>query len=269
MVNKKTILTMVGLFLTIVLVPEIFAQHTVDYPVLKKYRKWGIIAGPILYNRAKLEPQYGDYTFKNKPILGFNAGFEYDFYPSNKWSFITGFIVALEPVYNIKLSFKKEDVYPSFGADNDLTESDKMYAITSFSAPLLLRLNIQVGNTIFLNFRTGLKVMFFPTGSGSMSLTFHNKDDTESREVFDLRVNSPDNLFQGSFVIGSGISYAIKKLLLKANIIYVMNFQNSMKGEYLFDNMFVSPRSRGYYNLSGNYLGLLFSISLAKKKEKW
>jgi len=110
--------------------------------------------------------------------------------------------------------------------------------------------------------------MFFPPGSASMSVTLHNDDDTESREMFGLRVNGP-NLFQGSFVVGSGISYAIKKLLLKANIIYVMNFQNSVKGEYLFDNMFVSPRSRGYYNLSGNYLGLIFSISLVKKKEKW
>jgi hypothetical protein len=41
-----------------------------------------------------------------------------------------------------------------------------------------------------------------------------------------------------------------------------MNFQNAMEGEYLFDNMFMSERSRGDYKLSGNYLGLLFSISL-------
>ncbi len=55
----------------------------------------GIIAGPVLYNKATITPQYGDYTFENKPILGFNAGIEYDFYPDAKWSFITGFIQRL------------------------------------------------------------------------------------------------------------------------------------------------------------------------------
>ncbi len=267
MVNKKIILTVMGFFLTIVFAPTLFAQHTEEYTILKKYRKWGIIAGPTLYNRAKLEPQYGDYTFENKPMLSFNAGFEYDFYPANKWSFITGFIVGLEPAYNIDYSFKEEDIYPQFA--DDWAGSDIAYAITSFSAPLLLRLNIQVSNKIFINFRTGLKVMLFSPGNASMSVTFHNADNTESREVFGLRMDSPDNFFQGSFIIGSGISYATKKLLFKANMIYVMNFQNIMDGEYLFDNMFVSPRSYGYYKLSGNYLGLLFSVSLAKKKEKW
>ena len=34
-----------------------------------------------LYNKAELTPQYGDMTFENKPMLGFNAGVMYDFYP--------------------------------------------------------------------------------------------------------------------------------------------------------------------------------------------
>ncbi len=268
MVKKSGLLkTMVGIFLTIIIASGVYAQADKEYYALKKYRKWGIIAGPIIYNKAEIYPQYGDYTFENKPMWGFNAGFEYDFYPDKKWSFITGFIVALEPVYNIQYSFKEEDLYPQFvGGD---TDKDKMYAMTSFSAPLLVCLNIQAGKKVFINFRTGLKAMYFPDGSASMSVTFHNEDDTEAREMFGLRVDSPLNWVQGSFVIGSGISYATKRVLLKANMIYVMNFQNAMDGEYLFDNMLVSPRSRGYYELSGNYLGLLFSASLAKKKDKW
>ena len=259
---------MVGIFFTIIITSGVYAQADTEYYTLKKYRKWGIIAGPILYNRAKLEPQYGDYTFDNKPMWGFNAGFEYDFYPDKKWSFITGFIVALEPVYKVRVNIKKEDVYSHLEEDV-LTLDEKYYAMTSFSAPILLRLNLQISKRIFVNFRTGLKAMYFPDGSASLSWTFHNEDETEAREVFGLRVESPYNWFQGSFVIGTGCSYATKKLLFKANMIYVMNFQNAMDGEYLFDNMFVSARSRGYYKLSGNYLGLVFSASLAKKKDKW
>jgi len=245
----------------------VYAQTDKEYYTLKKYRKWGIIAGPILYNRAKLEPQYGDYTFENKPMLGFNAGFEYDFYPDRKWSFITGLVVALEPAYNVHYSFTKEDIYSIY--EDDFEDKDKMYAMTSFSIPLLMRLNIQVKKDAFVNFLSGFKVMFFPPGEAGLSVSFSNEDNSETREVFGLNLHSPDNLFHGSFVIGSGISYATKKILLKANMIYTMNFQNAMEGEYLFDNMFVSPRSRGYYKLSGNYLGLVFTVSLVKKKDKW
>ena len=253
-INSRFLKLMAVIFFTIFLASEIFAQSTGAYYALKKYRKWGIVAGPILYDRAVLEPQYGDYTFENKPMLGFNAGFEYDFYPERKWSFITGFIVALEPVYNLHYQFKIEDIYPHFL--EDWLDNAKRYAMTSFSLPLLVRLNIQVSKKVFANFSTGFKVMYFPSGEADLSVVFHNEDDTETREMFGLKVESPYNCFQGSFVIGSGISYATKKLLLKANMIYVMNFQNAMDGEYLFDNMLVSPRSRGYYELSGNYLGL-------------
>jgi hypothetical protein len=79
---------------------------------------------------------------------------------------------------------------------------------------------------------------------------------------------SPDNAVQGSFEIGTGLIFPINKVLLKSKIIYVMNFQNIMEGEYLFDNMFVSPRSYGQYELSGNYLTVLFSVSLKKSKRK-
>jgi hypothetical protein len=55
-------------------------------------------------------------------------------------------------------------------------------------------------------------------------------------------------------------------VFLSANLIYVVNFKNLIEGEYLFDNMFVSSRSYGYYKLSGNYVGILFSVSLFKKE---
>ncbi len=264
MVNRKLKLTMVGIILTIAFVSKVFCQNPEGYFSLKKYQRLGFVTGLTHYNRAKLEPQYGDYTFENKTIWSFSAGFEYDFYPENKWSFITGFIVSLEPAYNIVYHFKKEDIYPQY--NDDWEDKALMYAIPSFSVPFLIRLNIQAAKKLFINFRTGVRMMYFPPGYANFSLTFHNADNTESKEVFGLKLNSPDNLFQGSFIIGAGSSYAFKRLLLKMNIIYVMNFQNIMEGEYLFDNLSASPRSYGYYKLSGNYIGLLFTVNPAKKK---
>lgn len=266
MTNSSIIKTFVLIHFIFVFLPQVKSQDNNEYSILKKYRKWGIVAGPVLFNRAKLEPQYGDYTFENKPMWGFNAGIDYDFYPTEKWSFITGFIVSLEPIYNIKLSFKKEDLYSNF--EEGWVGTDRTYATISFSVPLLTRLNFQIGNNTFLNFRTGLKVMYSPTGRASVSWSFSNEDNTEVREMFGLRVESPNNSFKGSFIIGSGISYATKRLLIKSNIIYVVNFQNAMEGEYLFDNMLVSQQSRGYYVLSGNYLGLMFSLNIEKKRNK-
>jgi len=63
------------------------AQSKNEYPELRKFRKWSLVAGPVLYNKAKISPQYGDYTFDNKPMWGFNAGFEYDFFPLHSSSF--------------------------------------------------------------------------------------------------------------------------------------------------------------------------------------
>lgn len=72
---------MVGIVLTIVLSLSVSAQESREYYDLRAYRKWSIVAGPVLFDKATLSPQYGDLSFDNKPIIGFNAGFEYDFYP--------------------------------------------------------------------------------------------------------------------------------------------------------------------------------------------
>lgn len=258
---------MVGGILTIVFPLIIQAQQRAEYPELNEYRKWAFVAGPVLYNRATLTPQFGDYTFENKPMLGFNAGFEYDFYPDAKWSFLTGLYCAIEPVYNLQFTLKEIDIYNHF--DEDYTDQVKMYSIVSFSSPLLLRLNIQSGNRTFISFLTGFKAMYFPKGDAEMIYAISSQELSERREVFGLILKSPENSIQGSFIIGTGFSYAMDKILLKTNLIYVMNFQNSISGEYQFANLLTSPDTRGYYDLSGNYLGLLFSVSLKKGKKKY
>jgi len=261
----KTKVLLFVLFLVLILVPASFAQSNKHYPELSRYSHWSIIAGPALYNKAKLYPEYGEYTFENRPIWSFNAGFEYDFIPDGKWSFTTGIIVGYEPVYSIEYRIKIEDIYPHF--TEDCVDKAKMYAMPSFSFPLLARLNIQVSKKLFAFFTTGLRALYFPHGEASYSLTFSNPDQNESREVFGMRMVSPDNAFQGSFEIGTGLIFPVNKVLLKSRIIYVMNFQNIIEGEYLFDNMFVSPRSYGQYELSGNYLTVLVSVGLSKSKK--
>lgn len=243
-----------------------FPQGQRVYSELFKYSKWSFTAGPVIYNKAELTPQYGALTFENKPMLGFNAGVLYDFYPERKWSFQTGLIVAKEPIYSIYYKISHNDLFENY--PGDLTDEFKSYALYSFSLPLVLRFNLQTGRKTFASFMTGLKAMYFPHGESEYTYAISDEELSDYREIFGLKLESPENSIQGSFTIGTGFSYTMEKVLLKANIIYVMNFQNTISGEYQFANLFTSPDTRGYYNLSGNYLGLQFSVSLKKGKGK-
>ncbi|MGB4655612.1 MAG: hypothetical protein ACOXZ9_01955 [Bacteroidales bacterium] len=266
---KKTILKKAIWCVFVIAFPFMMqAQSIADYSGLEKYSKWSVFAGPVMYNKASITPQYGEYTFENLPIYGFNAGFEYDFYPASKWSFVTGLYVAMEPIYKLRFTLKEEDICANLKGDYTVKVEPAYAPIMSFSLPLLVRYNIQVGEKSYLFFSTGLKAMAFPNGEAEYTYFIRCSETTESKQVFGLRILSPDNTFQGSFVFKTGFSYAMDKALLKANLVYVMNFQNTMSGEYQFVNLLTSPDTRGYYDLSGNYLGLMFSVSPKKCKSK-
>lgn len=243
-----------------------YSQEQKVYYELSKYSKWSIVAGPVIYDKARLTPQYGDLTFKNKSMVSYNVGLLYDFYTDRKWSFQTGLIVAKEPVYSIDFKINNNDLYPEY--QGDLIDSYRSYALFTFSLPLHLQLNLQIEEKAFVSFITGFKAMYFPQGRSDLVVSISSEELSDYREIFGLKLESPQNSFQGSFIVGTGFSYALEKVLLKANLIYVMNFQNTISGEYQFANLFTAPNTRGYYDLSGNYLGLLFSISLKKGKAK-
>lgn len=266
MVRVSLKIAMLSLLLSIAFLKMSFCQEQKVYSELFKYSKWSFAVGPVVYNKAELVQQYGNLTFKNKPMLGLNAGVLYDFYPERKWSFQTGLIVAKEPIYSIYYKISHNDLYENY--PGDLIDEYKSYALYSFSFPLLLRFNLQTGKNTFASFLAGLKAMYFPHGESEYIYAISDEELSDYREIFGLKLESPENSIQGSFIVGTGFSYTLKKALLKANIIYVMNFQNTISGEYQFANLFTSPDTRGYYDLSGNYLGLLFSVSLKKGKGK-
>jgi len=266
MVKLGIKIALLGILLSNAFQNVAFSQGQKVYHELSRFSKWSIVAGPVIYNKAVLTPQYGDLTFKNRPMWGFNAGILYDFYPDRKWSFQTGLIVALEPIYSIEYEILKNDLYSSW--TEDLADKAEMYAIYSFSSPLLINLKLKTGKRTFANFSTGLKIMYFPNGQSEFIVSISDEQISDHREIFGLKLESPKNSIQGSFIIGAGLSYVMEKILLKANLIYVMNFQNTISGEYQFANLFTSPDTRGYYDLSGDYLGLLFSVSWKKFKRK-
>ncbi|MGI6477926.1 MAG: hypothetical protein ACOX0M_00615 [Salinivirgaceae bacterium] len=257
---------LLSILLSNVVVKNTFSQERKVYDRLSGFSNWSLVAGPVLYKKAEIRPQYGNLTFKNKPILGFNAGILYGFNSDKMWSFQTGTLLAMEPTYSFAYEIQKYDLFDSY--QGNLTDSYKSYAFYSLSFPLLLSLNLQTSKNTFASLLIGSKIMYFPYGQSEYVYTVIDEELSESREIFGLKLESQKNAFQGSFVLGTGFSYALQKILLKANLIYVFNLQNTITGEYQFANLFVSADTRGDYNLSGNYLGLLFSISFNKFKKE-
>lgn len=255
---------MLGLILSTIFPKYSFSQEDKVFPILTNYSRWSIVVGPIMYNKAKLTSQFGDYSFDNKIMTGYNFGLLYDFYPDRKWTIQSGLLLTKEPVYSLQFRIYKNDLYSSY--PNDLVDDKKYFSIYSFSIPFYLRYNIQTSRKSFLSFNTGLLAKYLPYGGAELIVAISNEEIAETREIFGLNVESPENAFQGSFVVGAGFSYALQKILIKANIYYTVNFQNSISGEYQFVNLLNSADSRGYYDLSGNHLGLMMSIGVKKWK---
>lgn len=259
---KKINIAIVGLILTIAFPNATHGQQQGRYPVLKKYRKLGFIVGPALYDKGVLEPQYGNYSFENHRMPGFNAGLEYNFFPDRRLSLVTGLFFALEPVFKASYKIDRYDLFPEF--KDDLTNKTTMYGFYSISSPVLLQLNIQTSNKIYLSFFSGLKAMYFPEGEAEMIQAISSEELSEHREIFGIKAESPEKQYFVSFVMGVGGAYALKNILLTTRLLYVLNFKNTISGEYLYSNLLTSPDSRGDYKLSGNYFGLLFTIRLKK-----
>ena len=259
---KKTILLLLLVMLTAT-TSILFAQDAPKYAKLKQYRKWGITAGASLYDKAKIKPQYGNYTFENLHSVGWLVGFEYDFHPEKEWSFQTGMLLTREPAFKIHLKIPEEELFIS-GRDaiSDKIGSKGAY---SLSIPFLVSLKKQLGNKIYGQLIGGLRVLYYRTGSVSASYLFSNNE--ESRQLFGMRLTTQEFKYYGGCELGVGIYWSAHKFLLKTNIIYTMNFQPIMIGEYKYGNLVNEEPSGGDYTLSGNYFALMFTIHFNKPKD--
>ncbi len=256
--------SMVGLFLTIFFSNQIYSQDNNELKPLKKYHRFGWMIGPAIYNNAHINPQYGSATFKNYPILGFNAGFEYDFRPDKRWSIISGLTVANEPIYSFYVYFPKGDIFADYP---DVDHRLKGYANISFSVPLYISIKKRIWENAYAQLRTGIKIMYFPSGDAYTSIMFINQELGTSKEVWGIKASSQDFSYYGSYIIGGGVNWMFKRLLLKTNLIYFWNFTPTITGEYQFDHLLITEKSRGDYTLSGNYLALLITFHFKKRRQ--
>jgi hypothetical protein len=259
-VNRFYIALFAGLWFSVVFVSSSSAQQSNDYESLAKFRKWTFVAGPRLYFKARTEAYYGDYTFKNKLIPGYQFGVEYEFRPAHKWSIVTGLLITKEPVYSIEYRILQKDLFSHY--TEDFVDKFRSYAISTFSFPLLYRVNLMTGNNSFISIASGIKFMYFPSGDSYFGLEINDDSMTRTIEIFGLNLHSQNYSIYESFVLTTGFTFVGSKYLFKPSISTVINFQPTIIGEYQYGNLLSSPPAKGSYKLSGNYVSLNLGITL-------
>jgi len=266
MINDKiTKQAIMGLFFIIAFLASANAQTDSIKPI-KKYRAWSITTGPLMYFAGQTSQESGEYTITNSPILSYTAGIDLRIVSLKKSFFSIGLHTNKEPVFRTHYKIDRKDI-PSF-YESGIEDKDYMYSINSFSLPVHYNFTFLTNNNYSLSILTGARVIYFPPGEGSLIVAVNNEDETEIIEIFGIKAKSPNQLFHSSILLGAGIAFPRDKVRWSADLVCNINFKPLMTGEYLFDNLMVSPRSSGKYTLSGNYIGLVFRMNLIKSKKE-
>ena len=225
----------------------LFAQNT-HYPTLDGYKRTGWMLKGAYFKAGHSSIRSGTAKPEHLPILSYGFGFNYHIHANQKWSFSSGIWTIREAAYHVKFNY--------------IDDKEKVYAIHSFSFPLLAHYQLPVFKNTFLHTTMGLKSRFLPPGGIGLGYS------SDSINLFDSNSDSPNNFWQGGFLIGGGASWARKKFLLRADLLYTYNFQNTLEGNYKFENLPSTPDSEGSYSLSGNHWALMLSLHLPSKKHK-
>ncbi len=111
--------------------------------------------------------------------------------------------------------------------------------------------------------------MIFPPAEDGVSYWFHDEVNSVEAEVFASYVKTTDNdFFQTSLQMGAGVYFLFDKMMVHTNILYNKSFKDLFQGEFQFGYLDVSKPTRGYYTVSGDYLGLSATIYLKKRVKK-
>ena len=254
--QKVALITLVSLASSFSLI----AQKFDVFENLQNYRKFSLMVGTSLYHSATSRVTSGTMTPENLVNWGISGGFEYDFRPERRLSFVVGLMFAREPSYRFRLDIKKEEIP---GVTTDYTSIDREAFSPTFSLPIYLTYKFPLSKNQFLEFQTGGKVkLFAPTAIGYCLEIGENI--TDPIEVFSLEMENAEKFYYGSYLFGAGITTLFSGLLIKTNLLYTLNFQDTYGGEYAFKNLSVSGSSTGTYALSGNNLSLMVSIAFRK-----
>ncbi|RDI05474.1 hypothetical protein [Flavobacterium sp. AG291] len=264
MINSKSIIRTV--FFAVSFFSFATYSQSNDFPDFREYQKVGLFISPVLYSKAKVTRDYGDYILNNKKTANINFGFDYLIRPEHKWAFKTGLHLDMVPMYNFSATIKEGDLWPEYN-NFEIAAIDR-YKF-NFTIPLLVQIKKQMGYNLYFNLETGFNMMLMQKGGYSYSAAFSNEDMSETREVFAMYADTNGPLIvYPNLVVSPGFYFALSGVLLQTNVIYQKPLIGFFEGEYQFGNLLQSGNTRGDYKMSGEYIGLQFTVHLKKKHRR-
>lgn len=240
------------------------AQTNSEYPELNNYSRFGFSVGGVLFNEAKLSDLYGPYTVQTKPIPSFSFGITYNLPLHRKWSIETGLFFVNEPSLYVDCVLFRKDLPEVF--TSNVYENIRLYLMYSPSIPLSVKYNLKISKNSYLHYQVGIKTMLIFSSSSLWTVSM--LQDSLIYNVFGIYCESPDPVFHGSFFTGVGYSIALKHILLRVNLTYTSNFQNTNEGFLKFLNLRESADSGGNYILSGDHFAFTITANFKKFKKR-
>lgn len=249
---KKTLFIITSILLSI----TINAQS--KFEQFKNYSPFGFSIG---VNRLSAPKIYEE----NKGIIPINAynpiiGFEYELFATSPVSCFIGFNFTFIPTERFDVYYENID-----GMNNDAEIN--YYLNTKHSKPTLtypigVSFKQRITNNLYLAIKSGAELsVHFRNNKDKYSL--YNANSYISYHHLDDRYNSV-NMF-GSV----GVIYAIKPLLIKADLIYSHNFDNIVNEGRYYIHYQHNHTSEGTYSSDMSYLGLKITLVPRKhSKEK-
>ncbi|MDR1848031.1 MAG: hypothetical protein LBR17_07965 [Bacteroidales bacterium] len=263
---KRIVLTLSFVFITL---GGLYSQSYNTYPELNKFKNWGLFGEVTFWKKTELTTAYGPLSFETYPQTAYSFGFEYDFSPANKWSFISGFMLQWYPFAHYIFT---DTEHPSmtYGTGNELSD----FGIT---IPIVFTFKQKLTNRVFLESRIGFKLSFEdPTidnvgGIASNTIVDSLGQVVSSKEYFALVTSRTQSEGHATMLLGIGAIFDLDYALIKANISYNGWFNEPLVyGQWQFSNLDnPANNTRGYYKQPSNYWSFSLVFHLKKFKHKF
>lgn len=218
---------------------------------------------PILYNKGIVERQMGDYELKSKSTLSGNVGLLYRFHETGNWNFQSGIIVGLQPVYNVELSLKDEDIIFEEG----ISFSHKAYSVNTFNytIPIYAEYTNRLSSRLYFSVMGGFKATLLGSNLSLLGVSVLDENEEDVVQVFGLVADTASKYgIYPQLELNTGLYYRGIKRFYKISLIYNKSLMNTYEGYYKFDNLIESPRTTGNYKLNGDYFGISISTALRR-----
>lgn len=235
-----------------------------EFPDFNDYSKVGFSIRPVLYSKAIIKNNYGDYKLTSQKTPSINFGFDYLIHPERAWAYKTGLHLDIVPLFNYNFTIREGDVSPEYN-NNEVVV--KMSPKLNFTVPALVQFKKQMAYNLYFNLETGLNIMLMEKGTIESSNTFISEGSKE-QTIFAIHADTKSPLVvYPNVIISPGFYFAFNGILIQGNVIYQKPLIAFFEGEYAFDNLKVSQPTKGTYKINGEYLGLQFSVHLKRNKK--